>query len=154
MPELVLAKTAGNYLAPMDSQSEAFIAGCPAGAGFSVTVRRHNNPQFHRKLMALFQHAFDVWEPGELEYGGQPVRKEFEQFRKDMTILAGYYDCVMDVRGRMKFVAKSLNFSTMDHYEREALYSAVIDVILTRVLTNYTRDDLENVIAQTLGFAR
>lgn len=152
--DMVLAKAAGNCLVPLDAQSAAFIERCRDGAGFTASVKRHNNPKFHAKLMALFQHAFDAWEPGELVYQGQPVRKEFNQFRKDVTILAGYYDPYIDLIGRTRLTAKSLNFAAMEQDEREALFSAVIDVVLERILTRYTRADLDNVVAQTLGFAR
>jgi hypothetical protein len=154
MPDLVLAKATDNTLVPLDDQSVAYIARFARGAGFTASVRQHNNPAFHRKLMALFQHAFEAWEPADLYYQGEPVRKEFTQFRKDLTILAGYYDPCVTVRGKVLPVARSLNFSTMEHAEREALFSAVIDVVLGRILTNYTRADLDNVLAQTLGFAR
>lgn len=154
MPDLVLAKSDGNSLIPLDEQSAGYLARFKRGEGFTANVRRHNNPKFHRKLMALFQFAFDTWEPDELYYQGELVRKEFSQFRKDLTILAGYYDTCVDLRGRVKPVARSLNFSEMGQDEREAVFSAVVDVILTRVLKNYTRDDLQNVIEQTLGFTR
>ena len=40
----------------------------------------------------------------------------------------------------------------MDEIEFETLYSATIDVILSRILTKYTRQDLDNVINQLLAF--
>lgn len=39
----------------------------------------------------------------------------------------------------------------MGEIEFEALYRATIDVILSRILTKYTRPDLDNVINQLLA---
>jgi hypothetical protein len=41
------------------------------------------------------------------------VQKNFDQFRKDLTILAGYYESTINLRGEVRLIAKSLNFSAM-----------------------------------------
>ena len=139
---------------PLDEQASACIARLKRGTGVTVTITEYNNPDFHAKLMALFQLGFDAYEPTGPRYLGYVVRKEFKQFRKDITILAGYYERYTDKDGRTWLNARSLSFDSMEPHEREDLFSAVLDVILARVLTNYTRADLEAVIAKTLGFAR
>lgn len=154
MTDIVLAKGIGGFLIPLDDHGAAIIAGMKRGDGVTVIIRRHNNPKFHRKMMALFKLAYDAWEPTALAYRGQLVNKVFDQFRKDITILAGYYEAHVNFRGEVRLSAKSLNFSNMEQDEREALYSAVIDVVLQRILTRYTRADLDDVITQTLEFAR
>ena len=103
-------------------------------------------------MMALFNLGFESWEPEELEYKGEKVAKEFDQFRKDITILSGYYTTSINFKGDVRLTAKSLSFANMGPEEREEVYSAVINVILSRVLKKYTRDDLENVLNQVLGF--
>jgi hypothetical protein len=40
----------------------------------------------------------------------------------------------------------------MGQEEFDGLYSSVIDVVLARILTNYTRDDIDSVVNQILGF--
>lgn len=153
MTDIVLIKTANGTLAPIDQEGIDYISKMKLGAGVTASVKRHNNPAFHRKLFALFGVAFDAWEPGEKEYKGEKVSKEFDQFRKDITILAGFYDSHISFKGDVRLTAKSLNFSKMDQDERESVYSAVINVILSRVLTKYTRDDLDNVVENVLRFA-
>lgn len=154
MPELFLAKAAGGVLVPADEPTSDYLARFKLDAGFKAAVREYNNVKFHRRLMALFQFAYDIWEPGEMFYQREVVRKNFDQFRHDLTILAGYYNTHVDITGRVRLTAKSLNFSSMGQAEREQLYSSVINVILDRVLDGYSRTDLEDVINQTLGFAR
>ncbi|MFZ3286612.1 MAG: DUF1367 family protein [Telluria sp.] len=152
MTDIVLMKISGGVLAPVDQQGIDYLTKLKLGAGVTVTIKRHNNPKFHRKLMALFNLGFEAWEPGELEYRGEIVAKSFDQFRRDITILAGYFETCINFRGEVRMTARSLNFSAMSAEDREALFNAVINVLLKNVLTNYTRDDLDQVIAQLLRF--
>lgn len=153
MTEIILIKTPSGALIPADPTASAYIAKLKIGQGVKTKVTKVNNPAFHRKMFVLFNLAFDAWEPGEKEYKGTPVLKEFERFRKDLVILAGYYDTSIDLNGNVRLQAKSLNFASMEQDEREKVYSAVINVVLSRILTNYGRDDLENVLARLMEFA-
>lgn len=153
MSDLVLMKTAGGMLAPLDPQGIEYVSKLKLGAGVTATIKKHNNPAFHRKLFALFNLAFEAWEPAAQEYKGQVVAKNFDQFRKDLTILAGYYESTISFKGEVRLIAKSLNFSAMGQEEREAVYSAVINVILAKLLTNYTRDDLDAVVERVLAYS-
>lgn len=154
MPALHFAKSPSGLLVPADPQSVDYVGRLAANEGFIAQVRQYNNIGFHRKLFALFKLAFDAWEPGELRYRGEVVRKSFDRFRRDLTIVAGYHDTAIDLRGRVRLEAKSLNFGSMEQGEREALFSSVVDVVLGRILTRYTRADIENVLAQVLEFTR
>jgi hypothetical protein len=80
------------------------------------------------------------------------VQKNFEQFRADIVILAGYYETAIRLNGDTRVTAKSISFGSMDQGEFDRLYSATVDVILARVLTKYTRDDLNAVIDRLLAF--
>lgn len=153
MTELVLIKTAGGMLAPLDPQGIEYVSKLKLGAGVTASVKKHNNPAFHRKLFALFNLAFEAWEPATQEYKGQVVAKNFDRFREDLTILAGYYEPTVNLRGEVRLVAKSLKFARMEQDEREKVYSAVIDVILAKLLTNYTREDLDATVERVLQFA-
>jgi hypothetical protein len=154
MPALYLVRSTAYALEPLDQPTADYIDRCPEGAGFQATVKQYNHPGFHRKLFALLQHAYDVWEPRDVRYRGEPVRKNFEAFRRDVTIMAGFGDVYVDLEGRLCPIARSLDFGRMNQTQREALFSALVDVVLTRILTNYTRADLDNVLAQTLAFTR
>lgn len=152
MAEIVLAKAMNGALVPLDPQGVAYVARMKLGAAVTATLKRHNNPAFHRKLFALFNYAFDCWEPASLQHKGQPVQKNFDRFRKDLTVLAGFYDVVVNLKGEVRAEAKSLNFGHMEHDEREQLYSAVIDAVLAMILTHSTRADLDALVEQLLRF--
>lgn len=153
MTEIMIMKTLGGALVPCDPQAAEFIQKLKVGAGVRAKVSKARNTFFHRKFFALLNHAFEAWEPVQKAYKGIGIQKNFNQFRKDVTILAGFYEANIRLNGEIRMEAKSINFASMSQDEFEHLYSKTIDVILSRILTNYTRDDLENVINQILSFS-
>ncbi len=113
------------------------------------------NAKFHRKFFSMLNFAFDSWEPGRMRktYKGKEVSKNFERFRKDVLIMAGFYDQTFDLKGRMKLEAHSISFANMDDAEFERVYSAVASVILEHVLTGYSgREELDRVVDQMIGY--
>ena len=131
------------------------VTGAEAGEMFNLEVVFPRNPKFHRKFFALLTVGFDAWEPSRKHktYKGQPVAKNFERFREEVTILAGYYDQVFDLKGRMKLEAKSISFAKMDDAEFDQLYSAVADVLLDQVLHTYAgRSELDAVVQRVMEF--
>ena len=152
MTAIVLAKAAGGALIPLDQQAVDFLAKLKLGAGVTVEIKRHRNPGFHRKFFALLNLAFESWEPVAATYKGQVVGKNFDKFRNDITVMAGHYEMAVNLRGEVQLTAKSISFGSMEQEDFEALYSDVVNVILAKILKSYTRDDLDNVIDQILGF--
>ena len=113
------------------------------------------NPKYHRKFFALLNYAFEAWEPDRQRksYKGRPVQKNFDQFREDVLIQAGFYEQTFNLYGEMKLKAHSISFAKMDDAEFERVYSAVVDVILEQVLSSYAgREELEEVVNQVMGF--
>ena len=49
--------------------------------------------------------------------------------------------------------AKSMSFANMEQDEFDVLYYAVHDVIRQRILTNYSREELDEVLAEHEQFA-
>jgi Protein of unknown function (DUF1367) len=71
-----------------------------------------------------------------------------------VTILAGFYEQIFTLDGAMSLKAKSIAFGSMEEPEFEALYSAVVNVLLQRVLTTYEdRAQLDEVIDRILAMA-
>ena len=53
----------------------------------------------------------------------------------------------------MKLKARSISFANMEQPEFEELYSAVADVLLEHVLSNYAnRAQLDEVVNKVMGF--
>jgi len=152
MKEIVLTKAAGGVLVPSDPQAAEYIAKLKTGAAVRATVKQQRNPAMHRKYFALLNLAFDHWEPVANTYKGQVVGKNFDQFRNDIACLAGFYEMAVNLRGETRLTAKSISFANMDQTEFDALYNATVNTILKHILTNYSRDDLDAVMEQLLGF--
>lgn len=152
MSEIFLQKM-GNGLFPAYESDAEKLEKYPHDVFLRAEVSRPRNYKFHRKFYALLNAGYAAWEPPENEYKGLPAQKQFERFRKDCVIAAGYYDVVTNIKGDVRLEAKSISFAEMDDTEFAALYNAVINVLLQRVLNNYTREDLDQVVERLIGFA-
>lgn len=100
----------------------------------------------------MMQVGFNAFEPAITEYNGVPVQKNFDRFRKDIIIASGFYDFEVCINGQPKAVAKSISFSSMGEEEFEKVYNACCNAILERVLKNYTKDDLDQVVSEMMRF--
>jgi hypothetical protein len=152
MAEIVLMR-ASEVLVPYDEAAAAFIKKMKIGELAHSDFKRVRNYKFHKKYFALVMFAFDQWEPQDgLTYQGQAVAKNKERFRKDIAILAGFFESTVNLKGEVRLEAKSISFAQMDEIEFEALYNTTINVILSRVLTRYSRSDLDDVVEKLLRF--
>lgn len=55
---------------------------------------------------------------------------QFERFRKDLTILAGFYEQTVRLNGDVRTEAKSLSFANMKPDEFERCYKAMINAAI------------------------
>lgn len=113
------------------------------------------NGKFHRKFFGLLNFAYEAWQPERKNksYKGVEVAKNFNRFRHDVIIQAGFYEQTFNLDGEMRLEAKSMSFASMDNTEFELLYDAVATVILEKVLDNYSgREELDEVMNKVIGF--
>jgi hypothetical protein len=144
-------------LLPADNDTREWFAKLRIGASVLAKVVQPRNPAFHRKFFALLQYGFEHWAETQQpqEYKGEAVQPNFERFRKDITILAGYGRPVVNIRGDVRMEADSISFGSMSAETFEKLYSAVIDVLLTRVFKGpqWTERELRDVVDGLVEFA-
>ena len=155
MTEIVMYRTPTGSLAPADDVAREFVGQLKVGTPVRVKVARARSLAFHRKAFALFKLAFDTWDPAPGEYRGQPITKNFDRFRKDVTIMAGFYEPVFDAAGRARLVAESLSFSTMTEDRFQQVYRAVLGVVWNRILKGAgyrTEAEVERVVEELLRF--
>lgn len=152
MTEIFL-KVGHGDLYPSSPQDAEKLGSLKPGQIYRAEITQPRNLNFHRKFFAMLDLAYDAWEPEEKTYKGQVVQKNRERFRKDIIILAGFYDTVVNLKGEVRAEAKSISFGKMEEVEFEQVYSRVVDVVLQKILTTYKRDDLDRVIEQMIGFA-
>ncbi len=130
------------------------------GATILVEPREMRNGAFFRKWWALVKLGYDYWSDNAqtIKYKGQPVLPDFDRFRKDVTISAGFYHPVVNLKGEVRIEPESLKWSSMTEERFEKLYSATIQVLLSRVFNGkvcptWTEEHLRSVAEQILSFA-
>lgn len=152
MANLALVKTHNGYV-PSCEQDQEIFSSHKLGAVIHADFKKMRNPKFHRKFFALLNLGFDSFEPVAIEGKHGPIEKNFEQFRADVTILAGFYEQAYRLDGTVRTNAKSISFGSMSEHEFNKLYSAVINVLLKNVLTHYKdADEVDCVVDQILSF--
>lgn len=117
-----------------------------------ITITRKRNIKYHRKFFALLNVGYDAFVVPDQEYKGQDVGKSFERFRKDVIVAAGYYTPVANLNGDVRAEAASISFASMEEDEFQKLFTDVANVLLQKVLDNYTREDIDRVVEEILRF--
>lgn len=133
----------------------ADLASRSRGAVLKVRISKPRQTAFHNKGMALFRYLFELWEPAGDSVDGVPVAKDFDAFRKDLTIAAGYYRQVFLPSGGFTLEAKSLAWGAMDGEEFDRVYSRVIDVGLRMLgkADHLSRAQVDNAVERLVHFA-
>jgi len=146
-------------LVPACEEAREWLAKKKLGSPVFVEARETRNAAFHRKFFALIDLAFDYWseDTHPLEYKGEAVLPDRERFRKDVTILAGFYTPVVNIKGEVRLEPESLKFSNMTEERFGELYQAVINVLLRKVFNGKTcqkwsEEELRSVAEQILDF--
>ena len=154
----VLCRRVPGGLAPESDDEADKLKKLKAGASVRVTVTQETNAKFRRKWWALAKYAFDLWSDTmpDMEYRGQEVQRNFERFRKDLTILAGRFHPVWTVKGEMRVEADSLSWARMSDEAFETFYSATIDAVLQQVLAHpkLTDADVRAHVERVMEFDR
>ena len=152
MPEIYLVKTNGNTLIPLDTDS---LKGIANGEIIKVKWSKVRNYKFHKKMFALFNFINDALpELSPVKVKGimvEPIRS-LETTRKELVIMAGFYEVEGKIDGSVKLVAKSLSYGSMSNEEFEKVYSALIDVALRVLPYSLSEEELENSINNLVGF--
>lgn len=130
-----------------------------AGEGevFRVEVKKIRNGKFFRKWWALVNLAYEAWSDGlpAVDIDGTRVLPNFDEFRKDVTIKAGFYESVFTLNGDLKLSAKSISWAAMNEEKFQELYQATITAILRFVLPNsrLTAELLNQWVEKVIGMA-
>jgi len=125
----LLSKTISGLM-PIDPDSIAWFNKLKPGEVVMAEFKKVRNYQFHKKYFALLTVAFDNWEPGEINSKYGKPEKNFDRFRKDLVILAGFYENTVRLDGSVRVEPKSISFAKMSAEEFADLYSKTIDVLI------------------------
>lgn len=143
-------KIGAGLLMVADESTREYLDKRAIGSGIKAEISGARNIRFHRKFFGLLRLAFDTWVPE-----ADVAVKNFEKFRSDVLVLAGFYDVVCALDGGVKTVAQSLSFANMDEEEFSRVYELVLDVVWDRIFQHchYTsRGEVDEVVARFLEF--
>lgn len=150
MAKYPMIKAAGGVFCPADEMYLDKLNRFENGGLYEIEIKKVNNPALHRKLFSFFKFCFDHWSAENSDVQFADEVKQFNHFRKRLTILAGYfYEFVDFDTGEIRKEAQSLKFDEMDDIERGKVLSAVINAALKHVFGNTTD---ENVINRLYAF--
>jgi len=140
-------------LIPADERSRTWFQKLKLGEAVHADFKRVRNYRFLKKYFALLNLAFDQWEPGEVNSKFGRPEKNFDRFRADLTILAGYYESTIRLDGSVRIEPKSISFSKMSEEDFERLYSATITVLIKHVYgPDMTEDEIRRLVEKYLEF--
>jgi len=156
--QILLIRTMDGF-APADDEAAENMKRFKIGSVAMMDVRLMRNGAFFRKWWALVKLGFEHFEEASLdkEYKGQKIKPDFERFRKDITILAGFYRPVWNVKGEMRIEAESISFGSMTEERFTKLYDATIQVLLQKVFNGervkkWTETELRSLVDQISRF--
>lgn len=157
--ELLFIK-APTGLAPACDEATEWLGKKKLGSSILVEPREIRNGAFFKKWWALVKLGYDYWSETvqPMEFKGRRVLPSFDRFRKDVTIWAGYYDPVVNLKGELRIEAMSLKWAQMNEQTFTKLYDATIQVLLAKVFNGevckgWTEAELRNVAGQITEFA-
>ena len=147
--QFYLVKHPGGVFSPAHDSDLERLQRFKNGEMYTAEIKLTRNPHFHRKVMAFFGFCFEFWNAEKSGMGNADERTQFNRFRKDLTILAGYYDTVVNIRNEVRAEAKSIAYANMEQSEFEELYSALINAAIKHVFAG-TRD--QNILNRLQSF--
>jgi len=154
--QVILRKGNHNTLVPVDQQGLEYIQSLRTGQEIRADLVKARNIKFHRKFFSLLNMAYEYWEPPKGEYKGRTTEKNFEKFRSDVTVMAGFYDVVSNLKGDVQLVPKSISFGNMDDAQFEELYRAAFSVLWKMVMRHvqgWTESEMERVVNGMMEYA-
>jgi hypothetical protein len=117
--------------------------------------KQPRNAKFHRKFFAMLGFAYEYWEPEINSINGMTPEKNFDRFRKDALIIAGFRRLVVNIKGEARYEAESISFADMDELRFNDVYKSVFNVCWKMVLSKVqgmTEAIAENTIMQMMSF--
>jgi hypothetical protein len=142
-------KQVGGVLIPANEIEVDRLKRLKTGEMYEVDLVSSRNPAFHGKVFAFFNFVYNYWSADKTEWEHFNEQKQFDTFRKNLTVLAGFKEVSYTIDGRMRVEAKSLAYAKMEQEEFEACYSALINASIKHIFNN-TKD--QNIINQLYEF--
>ena len=144
-------------LVPATDESRKWYGKVGLGKHVRGEFVQPRNAVFNAKFHTLMHIAFDYFEEvtPPIKYKGEEVKPDYDRFRKDITILAGKFHFVTNLKGDIRAEADSISFANMDEETFGELYNKVLDILLQRVLKGpqWNKEKVNETVEAIVGFA-
>lgn len=140
-----MTKQPGGALLPASDMDADVLAKFKTGHVYPIDIKLPRNPSFHGKVFAFFQYCFAHWKT-DREFMDE--KGQFDNFRKELTVIAGFRDVYYKIDGSVRVEAKSLSYGSMGQLEFEKCYQALIQAAMKTI---FTGDD-EETLNKLAGF--
>lgn len=147
--QIEMIKSAGGVFVPAFEHDLPRLAKFKNGEQYTLEAKLTRNPAFHRKAFAFFNFCFQHWSADKAGLEHADEATQFDRFRKDLTILAGFYEQTVRLNGDIRTEAKSLAYANMEPDEFERCYSALVNAAIKHVFAG-TKD--QSIINQLYSF--
>ena len=133
----------GGLIAASDEDADKMTR-FKTGETYDVDIKLSRNPQFLAKMMLFFKFCFDHWD-GDKVYEHCTEKEQLERFRKDLTILSGFYVQTVRLDGSIRTEAKSLAFANMKEDEFSECYHAVVQAAIKHIFKNASENTINSL---------
>lgn len=137
-----MIKQPGGLLVPAHDMELEKLNKFKTGGQYIVDIKLSRNPAFLRKVMVFFHFCFDHWD-GEKVHEFCSEVEQFNRFRKDLTILAGFHYRTKRLDGTPRYEAESLAFGNMTEERFQECYLALIKAAIKHIF-KYADVNTEN----------
>ena len=128
-------------LFPANEQTLDALRKMKPGQWYRADIRLPRNVKHHRKYFALLGVVFPH----------QTMWPTFRKFRQKLEEALGHGEYHTNGRGERYFENESISFANMDQEEFEQLYERAVELILTRILPNVGRADLDRQVEEIMA---
>jgi len=138
--KIEMIKEAGGVFRPVNDLEYEKTTKFKTGCQYTVDIPNRRNPKFHGKVFAFFNFCFEYWNGENTGHKYKDHSAQFDIFRQELTVLAGYRDVVYTLKGDARVRAKSLSFGSMSQEEFEQCYNALINAAIDNVFNGCSLD--------------
>ena len=130
--KLSMIKSYGGTLVPAGDIESEIMTKFANGEMCEVEIKTTRNPAFHRKMFAFFKFCREYYDCRSVHEFVSNA-EQHDRFRKDLTILAGFYDVTTRLNGEQRLEAKSLKESNMSPEQFEECYKALVNAAMKHI---------------------
>lgn len=137
-------KNAGGVFTPATDIEAEKLTRFKTGELYTVEVKHGRNYQFHKKVFAFMNFCFEHWQ-GDKEFLDEAA--QFDVFRNNLTVLAGYYDAFYSISGSARIEAKSISYAKMSQDDFEMFYSSLIKAAMKHIFQGCDQSVEERLVS-------